>query len=82
RAGIDCGCGGASPLPLGRGLLARNGVLLALALVAAWPAAARPAVWLDLVAVGFATLFLLGLYVVANTLLGQHGRLIELRNAP
>lgn len=83
RAGIDCGCGGASQrLPIGRGLLARNAVLLGLAAVAAWPVAARATVWLDLAAVGFATLFLLGLYLVANTLLGQHGRLLELRNAP
>ena len=82
RTRIDCGCGGAAHTPLSRGLVARNAVLLLLALAAALPAAPRATVWLDLVAAGFATLFLLGLYAVANILLGQHGRLLELRNAP
>jgi hypothetical protein len=58
------------------------GVLLLAAAAAALPGTARATVWLDLAAVGFATLFGLGLYLVANTLLGQHGRLLDVRNAP
>lgn len=82
RTAIDCGCGGAAHTPLSAGLLVRNGVLLLAAAAAALPGTARATVWLDLAAVGFATLFGLGLYLVANTLLGQHGRLLDLRNAP
>jgi hypothetical protein len=82
RTAIDCGCGGAAHTPLSAGLLARNGVLLLAAAAAALPVAVRTTVWLDLAAVGCATLFGLGLYLVANTLLGQHGRLLALRNAP
>jgi len=82
RSAIDCGCGGAAHTPLSAALVVRNGVLLLVAAAAALPATARATVWLDLAAVGCATLFGLGLYLVANTLLGQHGRLLDLRNAP
>jgi hypothetical protein len=82
RTAIDCGCGGPAHTPLSAGLVARNGVLLLVAAAAALPVLPRPTVWLDLAAVGGATLFGLGLYLVANTLLGQHGRLLDLRNAP
>jgi len=38
--------------------------------------------WLDFVAVGFATLFLLGLYFLANAMLSHQSRLLDLRNSP
>jgi hypothetical protein len=48
RRDIDCGCAGpARSQPLTPGLVARNGALIAAALGAALPAAARPLVWLD-----------------------------------
>ncbi len=79
---IDCGCGGASDTPLGPGLLVRNGALILLALAAAAPLAERGLVWLDGFAVTFATLFLLGLYWLTNTMLGHQSRLLDLRNSP
>jgi hypothetical protein len=82
RERIDCGCGGSEHVPLSRGLVARNAGLALLAVVALMPAQARATVWLDLVATAFATLFLLGLYLVVNQLLSNHPRLIDLRNAP
>ena len=62
RRDIACGCGGpASRGTLGWGLLLRNGVLVAVAMLAALPEQLRPLVWLDLVtvALGVATLALL-----------------------
>lgn len=82
RERIDCGCGGSEHVPLSRGLVARNAGLALLALIALAPAQPRATVWLDLVATAFATLFLLGLYLVVNQLLSNHPRLIDLRNAP
>lgn len=83
RGGIDCGCGGAQQdVPLGVGLVVRNGVLLALTAVAAAPIAARDVVWLDFAAVGAAALFVLGAIALANTLLAQHSRLQASRNMP
>jgi hypothetical protein len=81
RAGMDCGCGGEA-VPLGWGLAARNAALGVLALGAAAPAAARSTVWLDVVAAGFAALFVVGLVQVANTLLAHHHRLTSSRNVP
>jgi len=46
RRGLDCGCG-ARPQPIGERLLARNAVLIALALLAALPPTGRALVWLD-----------------------------------
>lgn len=82
RRQIDCGCGGASHTPLSGGLIARNAVLVLLAVAAALPMQAREVVWLDYVAIAFATHFLLGLYLSANQLLSNHPRLIELRTLP
>jgi hypothetical protein len=79
---IDCGCGGASDTPLRPGLLVRNGLLMLLALAAAAPLTERGLVWLDGFAVAFATLFLLGLYWLANTMLSHQSRLLDLRNSP
>jgi hypothetical protein len=82
RDRIDCGCGGNLHTPLGMGLVLRNSVLMLLVLAAAAPPTARAAVWLDFVAVGFATLFLLGLYFLANAMLSHHSHLLDLRNSP
>lgn len=82
RDRIDCGCGGAMHTPLSRGLVVRNALLMLLALGTLLPRAPRETVWLDVAAVGFATLFMLGLYFLANTLLSHHPRLLDLRNMP
>lgn len=82
RTRIDCGCGGGDHLPLSGGIVARNAMLGLLALVALAPVQVRATVWLDLVATLFSTLFMLGLYFMANQLLSNQPRLIDLRSAP
>ena len=79
---MDCGCGGSTEVPLSRGLLVRNAVLMALAVAAALPATERATVWLDALAAVLATLFALGLYQAANLWLAHQPKLLELRNAP
>lgn len=81
RDRIDCGCGGTAHTPLGKGLVLRNGALMLATGVAAAPLLGRSTVWLDMVAVGFATLFLLGLHLLANTMLSHQSRLLDLRNS-
>lgn len=52
RRDIDCGCAGpAARQPLSEWLLARNAVLIAMALVCVGGAAARPLVWVDAITV-------------------------------
>ncbi|MEI8324411.1 MAG: MauE/DoxX family redox-associated membrane protein [Betaproteobacteria bacterium] len=82
RERIDCGCGGDLHTSLSSGLVLRNAVLVLLTFVAAAPTSARNPVWLDVAAVGCATLFGLGLYYVVNLLLSQQSRLTDLRNSP
>lgn len=82
RTRIDCGCGGNEHIPLSGGLVVRNAVLMGLAMVAAITPAARPAVWLDALAAGFAAIFLLGAYFLANAVLRRHSLLLDLRNLP
>ena len=67
---IDCGCGGSTEVPLSRGLIARNAVLMLLTLLAALPALDRPTVWLDALATVLATLLVLGLYPDRQPLAG------------
>ncbi|MCG3190072.1 MAG: hypothetical protein LKCHEGNO_02673 [Burkholderiaceae bacterium] len=81
RDRIDCGCGGAHT-PLGTGVVLRNVALMLLVVAAAAPLHGRATVWLDFVAAGFATLFLLGLYFLANSMLGRQTQLLDLRNYP
>ena len=50
RRRIDCGCG-ARPQPLGEGLLARNAVLLGIALAAALPTSGRALTGIDAVSI-------------------------------
>lgn len=83
RGGIDCGCGGDTEVPIGPGLLLRNAALVALALAAALPPAERALVpWVDVPLITGATLFLLGAWALANTLLAQQPRLQSLRKLP
>ncbi len=72
RRAIDCGCGGQFT-PLSLWLVARNGVLLGLAWVAAAVPQAAPAPALYLLAAAIA-LFLWCAYASANQLLANHGR--------
>jgi len=81
RDRIDCGCGGAHT-PLSTAVVLRNVVLMGLALAASAPLLGRATVWLDFVASGLATLFLLGLYFLANSMLGRQAQLLDLRNSP
>jgi hypothetical protein len=81
RTRIDCGCGGDQHLPLGAGLVGRNVVLLAVAVLAFLPSTARPAVWLDAFATAACVLGLLALHAATNALLRNHSRLTDLRNA-
>jgi hypothetical protein len=81
RGGIDCGCGGETEVPIGTGLVVRNLVLVTLALAAALPPAPRAMVWIDAPTVAGATLFLLGAWALANTLLAQQPRLRSLASA-
>lgn len=82
RDRIDCGCGGSAHTPLGKGLVLRNVALMLATWVAAAPMLGRSTVWLDIVAVSFATLFLLGLHFLVNTMLSHQSRLLDLRNSP
>lgn len=82
RDRIDCGCGGHAHTPLSSAIVLRNVVLMLLVFGAAAPVLGRTTVWLDFVAAGFATLFLLGLYFLANSMLGRQSQLLDLRNSP
>jgi hypothetical protein len=65
---LDCGCGG-EPLPVSWALVARNAVLVALALFAAAPAAARALGWQDFLVVAAAVLLATLLYAALNQVL-------------
>jgi hypothetical protein len=82
RTRLDCGCGFGAEVPIGRGLLARNAVLLLAALALLLPVTPRATVWLDVVAALFLALFLFGLHALATALLAHHTRLLSLRNLP
>jgi hypothetical protein len=80
RTHIDCGCGG----PEGRQhlswlLVARNALLVVLALAAGMAALARELVWLDALTVATGTVGLYLLYAAGNQLLANAPRLSELR---
>lgn len=78
RVDIDCGCGDL-PQPLAPGLLARNGVLAAAALILVLPAGSRPLAWADL-ALGLPALLTLAIcyltvdQLLANAVLGRPRR--------
>jgi len=70
RRAIDCGCG-ARPQPLGEGLVVRNAVLVAIALVAALPASGRALVWIDAATIAGGAAALAALYAAADTALAN-----------
>lgn len=71
RTAIDCGCGGVASQPLSWSLLARNAVLLALAVLAVQDDIARQLVWADYITLGGAVLAQLGLYFCINQLMSN-----------
>ncbi len=79
RRDIDCGCAGpARRRPLGAGLVARNGVLVAMALFAAVPGTERAPTWLDVSTIVFASGALALLYVAVEGLLANAPRVAAL----
>lgn len=81
RRDLDCGCmGPGARSPVGPGLIVRNAVLIAVALVAGFaPLAARPLAWLDFVTVPLAVAVLAVLYAAAERLLALAPRVAALR---
>ena len=67
--------GGMQPLPVSWALVARNGVLAAVAAVAAAPVAARPMGYADFAVVAAAVTLATLLYAAFNQLLRHHGGL-------
>jgi hypothetical protein len=76
---IDCGCGGLSSQPLAWSLVARNVVLMGIALLAAQEGASRPLVWADYLTTVGVVLGLLGLYTIANQLMTNAPRVLAVR---
>jgi hypothetical protein len=64
---IDCGCS-ARPQPLSRGLLARNALLAAGAVLTALPTAPRVLVWVDALSIAAAALALSAIGLAAQAL--------------
>lgn len=79
---IDCGCAGpAARRPIGAGLVVRNVVLAAAALVGLVPLHSRPLVWIDVVTVVSAVLAMSALYGAADHLLALAPTAARLRRA-
>lgn len=82
RRHIDCGCAGpAARRPIGAGLVARNVVLAAAALVTLAPAASRTLVWVDVATIVVATVTVALLYGAADRLLALAPRAAALRGS-
>lgn len=82
RREIDCGCGGPSlRQPLRPSLLARNALLVGVAILCLFPVRARPLAWVDGVSFAFGLLVLVALYASGNRLLANAPALARLRNA-
>lgn len=80
RREIDCGCAGpAARRPLSEGLVVRNALLVAAALVAALPAAPRALSWVDAVTVVASVAAATLLYASADLALSHQPRLAALR---
>jgi hypothetical protein len=72
RRDIDCGCGGpARRQPISGWLVARNAVLAAVALRAAWPVTPRSVTWIDAITVAAGVLAIALLYVAADGLIAN-----------
>lgn len=70
RTELDCGCGGiGADQTIHWGLVARNGVLVAVTGFLLFPGVIRELVWFDYAAAGFACLLLLLVYATAEHLL-------------
>jgi hypothetical protein len=80
RHDIDCGCGGASH-PLSWGLVARNLVLAAAALVASRPTVERSMEWTDALTLVLGVLAFYALYLMADELLRQASRLAQIKRS-
>jgi len=81
RRDIDCGCGGPEGAQhLSWGLVLRNALLIAAALLAVAGVAPRDLVWLDRLTVLAGALALYGLYAAANQLMVNQPRLLKLRD--
>jgi len=76
RRDIDCGCGGATQ-PLSWGLVARNLILCAAALVATRPTVERSMDWTDALTLVLGVLAFYALYLMADELLRQASRLAQ-----
>ncbi len=74
RSDIDCGCGGASH-PLSWGLVGRNLVLAAAAVLASRPTLERSMDWIDALTLVLGVLAFYALYLMADELLRQASRL-------
>jgi len=74
RSYIDCGCGGATH-PLSWGLVARNALLVAVALAFAGPTAERPLDWIDGITLIAGVLAFYVAYLMADELLRQASRM-------
>ena len=80
RRHIDCGCfGPAARRPIHGGLVARNLLLVAGALVGLGPLAARPFLWLDAVTVSGALGTLAALHLALDQMMAEAPRLRLLR---
>jgi Methylamine utilisation protein MauE len=79
RNQIDCGCGGDVHL-LSWGLVARNAILVCIALAVLGPSVDRPYEWLDAITLVVGVLALYGSYLTFDELLRQFGRIAQLNN--
>lgn len=73
RRALDCGCG-LSPRPLGRDLLLRNALLVAVALAAALPASPRVLGWVDAWTIACATAVAAALFAAQDVAAAQRAR--------
>jgi hypothetical protein len=80
RQDIDCGCGGATH-PLSWGLVARNIVLAVAAVLASRPTLERSMDWIDALTLVLGVLAFYALYLMADELLRQAGRLAQIKRA-
>lgn len=80
RHDIDCGCGGAAH-PLSWGLVVRNFVLAAAALVASRPTLERSMNWIDALTLVLGVLAFYALYLMSDELLRQAGRMAQTKRS-
>jgi hypothetical protein len=80
RNDIDCGCGGTTH-PLSWGLVARNAVLAAAALIASRPTLERSMDWIDALTLVLGVLAFYALYLMVDELLRQASRLARVQRS-